>query len=113
MKKLLVLVFSASSLAGCTETPETHAGASNGRTNVTYEADTTTLIANPERGWYFSFDPPCCDVPPDDIKPPHAPLSVQKLQGMRDWEEKVTLYRDIVKIEQGAVVDKTGFKLYE
>ncbi|HZF98087.1 MAG TPA: DUF4832 domain-containing protein [Pseudoxanthomonas sp.] len=100
MKELFIVLFFASSLMGCTENPETHNMLSDERISITYEADTTSVIANPERGWHFSFVPPCCDIPPHDINPPHAPLSVQKLQAMRNWEEKVTLYRDIVKIEQ-------------
>jgi len=91
MEKVLIrsLFCFLGSFIGCTQ-PVT----------VQYTADTTTNIINPERGWYFSFDPPCCDVPPNSISPPRAPVRVQELQEMRNWEEKVTLYRNIVKIEQ-------------
>jgi len=126
MEKTFVILFCClASFLGCGE---------NKNLTVRYDADTDTNIINPERGWYFSFDPPCCDDPPNDINPPHEPLrarseiswpgealppsenrprsakigqviseqalSVQVLQEMRNWEEKISLYRDIVKIEQ-------------
>lgn len=90
-KTFIILLCCLASLLGCKK---------NQNTTISYEADTNTNIINPERGWYFSFDPPCCDEPPNDINPPHEPLSAQVLQEMRNWEEKISLYRDIVKIEQ-------------
>jgi hypothetical protein len=67
---------------------------------INYEND-TSIFTNPERGWYFSYTPPCCDkMNPLDLKEPHDLLSLQELRSMLGWKEKVTLYRDIVKIQQ-------------
>jgi len=101
MKKLFVTLVLGVSLMACSKKPK-HDRESDKNVTVAYEADSTTTISNPERGWHFSFTPPCCDVPPHAINPPHPPLSVPQLQEMRSWEEKVTLYRDIVKIEHYA-----------
>lgn len=99
MKKIIVNLVLSVSLMACSKNTMHDIG-SDQNVTITYEADDTSNIINPERGWYFSFTPPCCDVPPAEIKPPHDPLRLEQLQEMRNWEEKVTLYRDIVKIEQ-------------
>ena len=101
MKKLFITLVLGVSVMACSKN-KTHDIESDQNSTIAYTADDATTIINPERGWYFSFTPPCCDVPPNDINPPHPPLNVQQLQEMRNWEEKVTLYRDIIKIEQYA-----------
>lgn len=75
--------------------------------SITYAGDTVTIFANPERGWYDSYSPPCCDkiaascsTVPVDMKTPHGPLTLSNLQAIRNTPEKMTLYRDIVKISQ-------------
>jgi hypothetical protein len=75
--------------------------------NITYTGDTVTNFANPERGWYHSYVADCCDklgatsdAEPLELKAPHAPIVLSDLQAIRNTPERMTLYRDIVKINQ-------------
>ena len=73
-----------------------------------YTADTTSIFPNPERGWYFSYTPYCCDKTvtsgcnetPVLINGPHDPLIKVDLQKLRSLPEAVTIIRDVVKIQQ-------------
>lgn len=66
---------------------------------ITYIADTFSIFPNPERGWYYSYTPPCCDKAPTLINGPHDPLILDNLLSLRNLPEAVTVIRDIVKIQ--------------
>lgn len=68
---------------------------------ISYTADTTGVFPNPERGWFFQYNPPCCDdVPNGVVGGPHPPIELAELQALRDGPEAMTLVRDMVKIQQ-------------
>lgn len=68
---------------------------------IFYTADTTGIFPNPERGWYGSYVPPCCDsVPQGKINGAHDLIKLNDLMAMRNSEEAITLLRDVVKIQQ-------------
>lgn len=69
---------------------------------VNYIADTVTIFPNPERGWRETAYPV---YGPDDpaknyILGPHEPLTLAGLQAWRNQPEKITLFQDIIKIQQ-------------
>ena len=68
--------------------------------SITYTGDTVTMFANPERGWYDSYSPDCCDkigatcsATPLEMHPPHDLLTFSNLQAMLNTPEKMTLYQ--------------------
>ncbi len=92
---LLVLVMGA--IGACEGGGPTTGGL---KQTVSFEAD-TRAIANPERGWFFQFTPPCCDNPDKGvIHGAHPPISSDLLHTLRALPERVTLYTDVVKIQQ-------------
>ena len=68
---------------------------------ISYIADDSTIFPNPERGWYGSYSPDCCDdVAKNVILAPHAPFILKDLQALRNSSDAITLIRDVVKIQQ-------------
>ena len=74
---------------------------------ITYIGDTATMFANPERGWYGAYSPDCCDKigatcssVPLEMNPPHDLILLNDLQALKNSPEKITLYRDLIKISQ-------------
>ncbi len=74
---------------------------------INYTGDTVTMFANPDRGWCGAYAPPCCDKigatcssVPLEMHPPHGLIGLKDLQALRDNPEKMTLYRDLIKISQ-------------
>ncbi len=75
------------------------------QTSVTYTADNTTNFSNPERGWALQFIPVYGGHTGDDIPArisyaPHAPISLGFLQQLRSLPEVMSVYMDVVKIQQ-------------
>jgi hypothetical protein len=61
---------------------------------VEYE-ESAAVYPNPERGWFWPFNPSCCA--PDR---PHPPLSARRLERLRARPEGITLIRDGVQLGQ-------------
>lgn len=59
---------------------------------TTYQAS-NAIFANPERGWFWPYNPECCTT---DI--PHPPLLASELRALRTSPERITLIRDLVQL---------------
>lgn len=66
---------------------------------ITYQED-TSIIANPERGYYTAYNPFCCST-----NQPHPPFSLADMQRHRDRYEKITLVNDRIQIGQYMTTD--------
>ena len=58
-------------------------------------AEALDIFPNPERGWFWPFNPPCCST-----DRPHRPLDVGALGRLRGRPEAITLVRDGVQLGQ-------------
>lgn len=71
---------------------------------VEYE-ESLQVFPNPERGWFWPFNPECCGT-----DRPHAPLEVDVLRELRARPEAITLIRDGVQLGRhlnGPLSDQT------
>lgn len=103
LKKMTIFLFTLIILFGCKKKQKINNTAIDPNGDevifVTYIPDNTTNFANPERGWYGAYNPPCCDEIPNKILGPHAPILLSDLQALKN-NNKITLIRYIVKIQQ-------------
>jgi len=58
-------------------------------------AESLETFPNPERGWFWPFNPYCCST-----NQPHRPLDVGFLKRLRERPEAITLIRDGVQLGQ-------------
>lgn len=74
------------------------------QTTINYTVDNTSNFANPERGWAIQFvQDQCCDSLSGGINfPPHGPISASYLTQLRASSDVMSVYTDIVKIQQTA-----------
>jgi hypothetical protein len=62
----------------------------------TYTAD-ASLFPNPERGFYYPYNPPGGGIPGQQ-NTPHSPLVASELRALRETPEGITLIRDVILI---------------
>jgi hypothetical protein len=57
--------------------------------------ESQAVFPNPERGWFWPYNPICCST-----NQPHGPLNVTELRNLRSRPEAITLIRDAVQLGQ-------------
>ena len=77
-------------------TAQTRIADDSGQSIVRYEAD-DSILPNPERGFYWPYNPPY-DGKNGGQEKPHPPLKSNELRALRDRPEAITLIRDDILI---------------